>query len=248
MLLQLADQIDCREHGQQQNIDPVNQAERVSDRWVRFPRGEGLEWRLKFQKQDFGECCKMIKDGAEVALKVEEKLSQMEVKVKNGEGDEKLRLKVELVRKKVERYHCLTHLFSVSKCPERFAGYMKLMSVSKNFGEFIACKSQKFIAKRRQRKQIKRISRQASHQALIQLSQKAFERFVAWKGNWGKGRAFVVNETGASVKNKGDGKFFISGQESDVERAVNMIVAQSVTGVASPDDYTIFEKSKVVKD
>ena len=71
---------------------------------------------------------------------------------------------------------------------------------------------------------------------------------MAWKGNWGKGRAFVVNETGASVKNKGDRKFLISGQESDVEKAINMIVTQSDTGVASPDDYSIFKKSKVVND
>merc|ERR1719342_362273 len=54
----------------------------------------------------------MIIDGAEVALKVKEKLSNMEAKLKSGEGDEKLRLKVELVRRKVERYHLMMLLFS----------------------------------------------------------------------------------------------------------------------------------------
>ena len=157
------------------NIDPVKLDERVSDQhWVQFPRGKGLEWDpafLKFRKQNFGDCCKMITEGAEVTLKVEEKLSHMEAKVKNGERDEKLRLKIELVRKKVERYHCLMHLFSASKSPERFAEYMQLLSLSKNRGEFAASLKQKFIANkqrhRRQRQHAKKISKRASHQTLI---------------------------------------------------------------------------------
>ena len=230
------------------NIDPVNLANNNLDQWVIFPRGKGLEWKpdfLKFKKQNFGDCCKMITEGAEVALKVEEKLSHMEAKVKNGEGDEKLRLKVEVVRMKVERYHCLMHLFSASKSPERFAEYMQLLSLSKNRGEFAASLKQKFIANkqrhRRQRQHAKKISKRASHQTLIQLSENAFEQFVAWKGNWSNGREFVEGETGASVKNRLEGKFFISGDESAVKRAINMIVTQSLAGVASPDDYTIFK-------
>ena len=116
-----------------------------------------------------------------------------------------MRLKVELVRKKVERYHCLMHLFSASKSPERFAEYMQLLSLSKNRGEFAASLKQKFIANkqrhRRQRQHAKKISKRASHQTLIQLSENAFEQFVAWKGNWSNGREFVEGETGASVKN-----------------------------------------------
>ena len=104
------------------NLDLVHLAKRVADQLVRFPRGKSLEWKInflrwKFEKQNFGDCCKMIIDGAEVALKVEEKLSKMEAKLKRGEGDEKLRLKVELVRRKVERYHLMMLLFSVSKNP-----------------------------------------------------------------------------------------------------------------------------------
>ena len=63
--------------------------------------------------------------------------------------------------------------------------------------------------------------------------------FVAWKGNWGKGRAYVVSETGASVKNRGGERFFISGDKCAVNKAINMIVTQSVTAVASSDDYDI---------
>ena len=73
------------------NLDPVHLAKRVSDQLVRFPKGKSLEWKIKrlkwkFEKQNFGECYKMIMDGAEVVLKVEEKLSEMEAKVKTGGG------------------------------------------------------------------------------------------------------------------------------------------------------------------
>ena len=119
---------------------------------------------------------------------------------------------------------------------------MQLLSVSKNLGEFNASLMQKFIVKRRRNYRIKKISRKkSSHHTLIQLSQKSFEQFMAWKGNWWEGRAFVVGETGASVKNRLEGKFLISGDESAVKRAINMIVTQSLAGVASPDDYTIFK-------
>ena len=88
------------------NLDPVHLAKRVTAELVRFPRGESLEWKIdflkrKFEKQNFGDCCnlqcKMIIDGAIVALGVKEKLPRMEAKLKSGEGDEQFRLKVELV-------------------------------------------------------------------------------------------------------------------------------------------------------
>ena len=56
---------------------------------------------------------------------MEEKLSCLEAKVKSGEGDERLRLKVELVRRKVERFHFLMHLLSVSKNPGEFAACVR---------------------------------------------------------------------------------------------------------------------------
>ena len=68
---------------------------------------------------------------------------------------------------------------------------------------------------------------------------------MAWKGNWGKGRTFVESETGALVKHDiiGGERFLVSGlDESTVERAIHMIVTQSLTGVASSDDYTILDK------
>ena len=111
------------------NLDPVQLAKRVSSQLVKWSVGQknkrkSLQWKIdslewKFAKQNFGDCCKMIIDGAEVALKVEEELSNMEASVEGGEGDEGLRMKVELVRRKVERYYRLIHLFSTY--PQEFA-------------------------------------------------------------------------------------------------------------------------------
>ena len=81
-------------------------------------------------------------------------------------------------------------------------------------------------------------------QILIWLPKRPYGQFVAWKGNWGKGRAFVVSETGASVKNRGGGQFLISGDEIAVQRAINMIVTQSLTAVASSNDYNIMNQNK----
>merc|ERR1712192_130937 len=89
---------------------------------------------------------------------------------------------------------------------------------------------------------IQQISKTASHHTLIRLPNRAYEQFVKWKGSWGKGRAFVVSETGASVKNRGEEKFSISGDKSAVERAINMIATQSPTAVASSNDYDILNE------
>ena len=112
------------------NLDPARLAKRVADQLTRFPRGKSLQWKIdylqwKFEKQNFGNCCRTIIFGAEVALKVEEKLLWMEERLKNGERDERLRLKVELVRRKVERFHFLMHLLSVSKNPGEFAACVR---------------------------------------------------------------------------------------------------------------------------
>ena len=109
------------------------------------------------------------------------------------------------------------------------------------------CQSLLKIAKNRRRRtrnrEIRRANREG-HQALIQLSQKAYALFVAWKGNWGKGRTFVESQTGALVKHYSIGgeRFLVAGgDESTVERAIHMIVTQSLSGVASSDDYTILD-------
>ena len=112
------------------NLDPVHLAKRVSNQLVSFPRGKSLQSKIEFMKwmyenENFGGCCKMIIDGATVVLKVEEKLSEMEARVKNGEGGERLRLKVENVRRKIERYHILMHLLVVSKNPGEFAACVR---------------------------------------------------------------------------------------------------------------------------
>ena len=230
------------------NLDPVDLAKRVTDELVRFPSGKGLEWKIdflkcKFEEQNFGDCCKMILDGAVVALKVEEQLSCMQaknfIKVKNGEEDETLRLKIELVRQKVERYHCLMQLLSLSKNPEEFAACVGNDSESQARRLKWAKAEHQIMKKKRCRTKLHNISKKASHQALICLSQRAYGQFVAWKGNWGEGRAFVVSETGASVKNRAGMRFFISGDEQAVKRAIDMIVTQSTTDVASPHDYTM---------
>ena len=98
------------------------------------------------------------------------------------------------------------------------------------------------------RQKLKKISKRATHETLLWLPKRSYEQFVAWKGDWGKGRAFVVGETGASVKNRGGGhpaggdRLLISGNKIAVERAINMIVTQSLTAVASPDDYNILNE------
>ena len=115
------------------NLDPARLAKRVADQLARFPKGKSLQWKIdvlkcNFEKQNFGNCCRTIIFGAEVALKVEEKLSWMEERLKNGERDERLRLKVELVRRKVERFHFLMHLLSVSRNPGEFAACVRTFS------------------------------------------------------------------------------------------------------------------------
>ena len=94
------------------NQDPVDVAKKVQELKLRFPKRKSLEWKIdflkwKFEKENLGDSCKKIVDGAEVVLKLEEKLVNMEAKMKAGEGDEELRLKVELLRRKIERYHFL---------------------------------------------------------------------------------------------------------------------------------------------
>merc|ERR1712130_1067021 len=108
------------------NRDFVYLAKQVKEFLLRFPKRTSLKWKIdllksKFEKKNLDDCCKKIVDGAEVALKVEEKLVSMEAKVKTGEGDAELRVKVELVRRKMERYHFLMHLLSVSDDPTNFA-------------------------------------------------------------------------------------------------------------------------------
>ena len=108
------------------NQDPVDVAKKVQEIKLRFPKRKSLEWKIdflkwKFEKENLGDRCKKIVDGAEVALKLEEKLVNMEAKMKAGEGDEELRLKAELLRRKIERYHFLMHLLSVSDDPGGFA-------------------------------------------------------------------------------------------------------------------------------
>ena len=106
--------------------DPVDLAKKVQEQMLSFPKRKSLEWKIdflkwKFEKQNLDDCCKKIVEGAEVALKVEERLVSMEARVKTGEGDEELRLKVELSRRKIERYYCLMQLLSVSNNPGEFA-------------------------------------------------------------------------------------------------------------------------------
>ena len=103
--------------------DPIDVAKKVREQMQSFPKRKSLEWRIDFlrwklEKDKLGDCCKNILEGAEVALKVEEKLERMEAKVKTGEGDEELRLKVEHWRRKIEKYHFLMHLLSVSNDPD----------------------------------------------------------------------------------------------------------------------------------
>ena len=164
----------------------------------------------------------MIIDGAEVALKVEEELSNMETRVKSGEGGERLRMKVELVRRKVERYYRLIHLFSTY--PQEFADCLG------NLNTVNGGKSR------------------APHQIMIQLSEERGRRFVKWKGGWGKGRAFVQRKTGATVKNGSNTSlhklFLISGDESTVQRAINVPVTQNPTAIASTRDYDIVNMNR----
>ena len=103
--------------------DPIDVAKKVREQMQSFPKQKSLEWRIDFlrwklEKDKLGDCCKNILEGAEVALKVEEKFERMEAKVKTGEGDEELRLKVEHWRRKIEKYHFLMHLLSVSNDPD----------------------------------------------------------------------------------------------------------------------------------
>ena len=105
------------------NRDFVDLAKQVQKFMLRFQKRTSLKWKInllkrKFETKNLDDCCKKIVDGAEVVLKVEEKLVSMEAKVK---GDAELRPKVELVRRKLERYHFLMHLLSVSDDPGNFA-------------------------------------------------------------------------------------------------------------------------------
>jgi len=284
----------------------------------------------KFEKQNFGDCCKMIIDGATVVLKVEEKLSEMEAKVKTGEGGERLRLKVENVMRKIERYHILMHLLAVSKNPGEFAACARNFNMVRKGGKCLLVRSNAKLRKESPAKDMERMHARVieesqsakdvevmkvkekveddnnlhhifassfpspsgvgqsgpgvvrkllgvmeckiggsltsgslcskacyiaemlrmkegyrkarhGHHMLIQLSNRSYEQFVAWKGNWSKGRAYVVSETGASVKNRSGTQFFISGHVTAVPKAINMIVTQTSTDLASSSDFAIVE-------
>ena len=307
------------------NLDPVHLAKRVSDQLVRFPGEKSLQWKIdflkwKFDEENFGDCCKMIINGAEVVLKVEEKLSGMEAKVKNGEGGEMHKVKVENVRRKVERYHFLMHLLAVSKNPGEFAACARNFNMVRKEGRCLLVRSDVKLSQESPAKDIERIHARAKeesqstkelqvkekakednnlhhifassfpspsgvgqsgvvrkllgvmeckigeslcskacyiaemlqmkegyrkarhgHHMLIQLSKRSYEQFVAWKGNWSKGRAYVVSETGASVKNRPGTQFFISGHVTAIPKAINMIVTQTLTDLASSNDFAIVE-------
>ena len=79
--------------------------------------------------------------------------------MKSGEGDGKLRLKVGLVRRKVERYYRLMHLLSESKNPGGFVDWLSNLNTV-NDGKS-----------------------RAPHQIMIQLSEnRSNKRFAEWKG------------------------------------------------------------------
>ena len=64
-----------------------------------------------------------------VVQRVEERLSCLEARVKTGKGGQMLRQKVELVKRKLQRYYFLRRLLPLSKCPAEFVAFIEKSKV-----------------------------------------------------------------------------------------------------------------------
>ena len=60
-----------------------------------------------------------------VVQRVEKRLAHLEARVKTGEGGKVLRQKVELVKRKLQRYHFLMRLLHLSKSPSEFVAFIE---------------------------------------------------------------------------------------------------------------------------
>ena len=60
-----------------------------------------------------------------VVQRVEKRLAHLEARVKTGEGGKVLKQKVELVKRKLQRYHFLMRLLHLSKSPSEFVAFIE---------------------------------------------------------------------------------------------------------------------------
>ena len=64
-------------------------------------------------------------NGEELAKRIEKKLAIMEARVKVGDGGKELKQRVEMVRRKLQRYYFLAQLLPLSKSPADFAAFLE---------------------------------------------------------------------------------------------------------------------------
>ena len=64
-----------------------------------------------------------------VVQRVEKRLLRLEARVKAGDGDQVLRQKVELVKRKLQRYYFLMKLLPLSKRPSDFFAFIEKSKV-----------------------------------------------------------------------------------------------------------------------
>ena len=111
------------------SLNAVELAEKVKEDLIRSKGGQVIQQSGKVNQNQklcrtFGHC-KTDLDGEEVVKRVERKLASLEARVKNGEGGDVMKQRVELVRNRLQRYYFLAQLLPLSKCPLEFTAFLE---------------------------------------------------------------------------------------------------------------------------
>ena len=111
------------------SLNAVELAEKVKEDLMRSKGGQVIQQSGKVNQNQklcrtFGHC-KTDLDGEEVVKRVERKLASLEARVKNGEGGDVMKQRVELVRSRLQRYYFLAQLLPLSKRPLELTAFIE---------------------------------------------------------------------------------------------------------------------------